>query len=148
VYIKGFDIIRKDKGGHNGGGFATIIKNGLKYKRMKNLYNCESKIEVCAISIYIKKVRTLLAIGYRSPEKYISEESWTEFFNQFEGNCLIVGDFNAHHPFWGNKETCSEGRKLFNAIENSELGNITLNKRTDSRIQHRATPYMFTKKTD
>jgi hypothetical protein len=32
------------------------------------------------------------------------------------------GDFNAHHPFCGNQDVCRERRKLFNAVENSELG--------------------------
>jgi hypothetical protein len=97
----------------------------------------------------------------------------------------------------GNQDTCTEGRKLFNAIENSELSiltlnqmtcrskqynketaidlafsyyellssykwevekdswggdhypiNITLNRRVDARIQHRATPCICTKKAD
>jgi hypothetical protein len=52
----------------------------------------------------------------------MSEESWTQFFNQFAGKYLIVGDFNTHHPLWGNQDVFSEGRKLFNAIENSDLG--------------------------
>jgi hypothetical protein len=130
VYIKDFDIVRKDREGRSGGGVAIIVKNGLKYQRMKNLYNCEGKLEVCAISIYINKVKTLLAVGYRPPDKHISGESWTKFFNKFAGNYLIVGDFNAHHPFWGNQDACMEGRKLFNAIENSELGILNSNQMT------------------
>jgi hypothetical protein len=63
----------------------------------------------------------ILAFGYRLPDKRISEESWTKFFNQFAGNYLITENFNAHHPFWGNQDVCREGIKLFNAIENSEL---------------------------
>jgi hypothetical protein len=139
----------------------------------------------------------LLAVCYRPPDKHISKESWRECLNQFAGNYLIAGDFNAHHPLWGNQDTCSEGRKLFNLIENLELGilnsnqmtyrskqyntetatdlvfaeyelllsykwevekdywgsdhyliNITLNRRADARIQHRATLCICTKKTD
>lgn len=78
MYIKGFNIIRKDRGGRTGGGVAIIIKNGLKYQKMKNLYNCKGKLEVCAILIlYINKVKTLLVVCYRSADKHISEESWT-----------------------------------------------------------------------
>jgi hypothetical protein len=77
VHIKGFDIIRKDRGGRTGGGVAIIIKNGLKYRRMKNVYICERKLEVRAISVYVN-------------EKY-----------------LIIGEFNARHPLWETKEeTC------------------------------------------
>jgi hypothetical protein len=64
----------------------------------------------------------LLALSYRPPDKHISDESWTQYFNQFAGNCLIVGDFTAHRPLWGHQDACSEGRKLFNSIENSALG--------------------------
>jgi hypothetical protein len=45
----------------------------------------------------------LLAVGYRLPDKHISMESWTEYFNQFAGNYPIVGDFNAHHTFGETK---------------------------------------------
>jgi hypothetical protein len=82
MYIKGFDIIRKDRGNLTRGGVAIIFKNRLKYQRMKNLYNCEGKLKVCAISVY--------AVGYRPPDKRISEESWTKFFNQNAGNYLII----------------------------------------------------------
>jgi hypothetical protein len=104
---------------------------------MKNLYNCRVKREVCAISIYINNVKTLLAVGYRPPDKHISEESWTEFFNQCAGNYLIVGDFNAHHPF---QDTCREGRKLFNAIENSVLGILN-----SSQMTYRSKQYITRK---
>jgi hypothetical protein len=117
VYLRSFDIIRKDRGGRTGGGVLIIIKNGLKYQRMKNFCNCEGKVRVCAISIYINKVKTLLTLCYRPPDKHISDESWTQYFNQFAGNYLIVGDFNAHHPLWGNQDSCSEGRKLFKAMK-------------------------------
>jgi hypothetical protein len=90
--------MRKDRWGRTRGGVAIILKKGLKYQKMKNLYNCEGKLEVCAISIYINKVKTLLVVCYRSPDKHISKESWTEFLNQFAGNCLIVGELTAHHP--------------------------------------------------
>jgi hypothetical protein len=70
---------------------------------------------------FVIKAKTLLAVCYRPPDRHISEESWTQFFNQSAGKYLIVGDFSAHHPLRGNQGTCSEGRKLFNAIENSEL---------------------------
>jgi hypothetical protein len=59
VYIKGFDIIRKDRWDCTGGGIA-IVKNGLKYQRMKNLCNCKGKLEVCAISAFVSEVKTLL----------------------------------------------------------------------------------------
>jgi hypothetical protein len=71
MYIKGFDMIRRDRGGCTGGGIAIIIKNGLKYQRIKNFYNCGGKVDVCAISMYINKVKTLLAVGYR-PQTNIS----------------------------------------------------------------------------
>jgi hypothetical protein len=60
----------------------------------------------------------------------ISEESRTGFFNQSAGNYLIVGDFNAHRPLWGNQDACSKGRELFNAMENSELGIMNSNQIT------------------
>jgi hypothetical protein len=88
---------------------AIIFKKGLKYQGMKNRYNCEGKLgklEVYAISIHINKVKTFLALCYRPPDKHMSEDSWTECLDQFAGNYLTVGDFNAHHPLWETK-TCA-----------------------------------------
>jgi hypothetical protein len=50
--------------------------------------------------------------------------------NQFAERYLIVGDFNTHHPLWGNQDACGEGRKLFNATENSEHGILNSNQMT------------------
>jgi hypothetical protein len=36
----------KERRGGTGGGVAIIVKNGLKYQRMKNLYNHEGKLIV------------------------------------------------------------------------------------------------------
>jgi hypothetical protein len=102
---------------------------------MKNLYNCEGKLELCAILVFVIKVKTLFTVCYRLPDKHISEESWTQFFNQSAGKYLIVGDFNARHPLRGNQGACSEGRKLFNAIENSELS-ILISSQMTYRSKH------------
>jgi hypothetical protein len=54
----------------------------------------------------------------------------TIFFNQFPRKYLIIGDFNIHYPLWGNQDMCCERRKLFDAIENSELGILNSNQMT------------------
>jgi hypothetical protein len=92
--------------------------------KTEQFYNCEGKLEVYAILIYVNKVKTLLSVGYRPPDKHISDESRTQYFNQFAGNYLTVADLNAHNPLCGDQDACSEGRKLFKAIENSELGTV------------------------
>lgn len=72
-------------------------------QRMKNLHNYKGKPEVCAYSIYVNQAKTHLAVYYRPPYKHIPEESWTQSFSQFAGKCLIIGDFNAHHPILGRQ---------------------------------------------
>jgi hypothetical protein len=107
---------------------------------MKHLYNCEGKLEVCGISTYINKVKTLLAVGYRPPDKHISVQSWREFFNQIAGNYLIVM-LTTH--FGETQDACSEGRKLFNVIENSELGILN-----SSQMTYRSKQYNTETATD
>lgn len=44
------------------------------------------------------------------------------FLSQFGEKFLVAGDFNTHHPLWGDRISCDEGRKLFNALEKTEVG--------------------------
>ncbi|RLU25600.1 hypothetical protein DMN91_001757 [Ooceraea biroi] len=46
---------------------------------------------------------------------------WVRFFSQFPHEFVVGGDFNAHHPFWGDAEVCAEGRGLFDAMVEGDL---------------------------
>lgn len=120
-YIKGFDVVRKDRLNNVGGGVAILVSNSLKYKRISNLLTCKDSIEACAIKIFLADSLLTVVSCYRPPNNSVNEASWMRFLNQFDGKFIIAGDFNAHHPLWGDRTRCDEGKKLFNAIERSEV---------------------------
>jgi exonuclease III len=120
VHIKGFDMIRWERHTRSGGGVAIFIKNCLKYKRVSNLYNCNNSIELCAIELLVDNDNLIIVSCYRPPDKSMTAESWGRFLSQFQGRFLIAGDLNAHHLAWGVQRICREGRKLMEAIEETE----------------------------
>jgi exonuclease III len=121
VYIKGFDVIRWERHNRSGSGVAIFIKNCLKYKKVSNLYNCSNSIELCAIELFADNDNLTVVSCYRPPDKSMTGESWGRFLSQFQGRFLIAGDLNAHHLAWDDQRTCTEGRKLIEAIEETEV---------------------------
>jgi hypothetical protein len=53
VYLKGFDVVTKERNEKAGGGVANFINNKLKYSRKNDLYDGDGKIEACAIELHI-----------------------------------------------------------------------------------------------
>lgn len=112
VIIKGFDIIRKDRIGHRGGGVGILIKNGLKYN-IRNVSDCNNSLEVCAADIYDSFSKFTVVSCYRSPNSpRISTSDWRSFFDQFQDRSIVGGDFNAHHSSRGYDRCCSVGYSL------------------------------------
>lgn len=76
------------------------------------------------MALQINKNRSLRLTAVfcnRPPGNSINEASWMRFLNQFDDKYIIAGDFNAHHLLWGDRLKCEEGKKLFNALERSEI---------------------------
>lgn len=115
--------MRKDRAQGRGGGVAIIINQSIKYRIVDNLYNCENKIEVCAVEIFSKGESIFLVACYRPPSmQVISEEDWSKFLNQFDHSKVYFGgDFNAHNPEWGSSHLCHHGKNLGEAISKSNL---------------------------
>ncbi|XP_034936031.1 uncharacterized protein [Chelonus insularis] len=122
ISVKGFDVVRRDRVGRPGGGVAILVRNNIKYKRKHGLYNCNNNIELCAIELFTCEGPFLVVSCYRPPDRNMTKDQWVRFLNQFSGNFLVTGDFNAHHQVWGSDANSIEGTKLFEAIEESEVG--------------------------
>lgn len=121
--IKRFDTIRADRGLRRGGGVALLINQAFKYRKLDNIYNCNGKIEACAIEIFLSNETIVMVACYRPPDMPVIEVAeWLQFFNQF-GNLKVIlgGDFNAHNPSWGSSHLCRHGEALGNAILDSDL---------------------------
>nr|CAH7739579.1 unnamed protein product [Callosobruchus chinensis] len=52
----------------------------------------------------------------RPPRVQATTIDYTNLFNQIPYNCIIGGDFNAHHSFWGSP-TCSSDGNVFSGSD-------------------------------
>uniref|UniRef100_A0A1B6C2K7 Uncharacterized protein n=1 Tax=Clastoptera arizonana TaxID=38151 RepID=A0A1B6C2K7_9HEMI len=130
--LKGFDIIREDRTDKQRGGVAILVNNKLKYNIIKVNNNCNLKLEVCAIKVYLKNEEVTICSCYKPPAINISPIEWSIFFNQFNGKFLIGGDFNAHHESWGDLNNCSQGNSLISGIDINKI--ILLNNNAATHI--------------
>lgn len=115
-------MIRWERENRNGGGIMILVNNKLKYKRVHGLYNCDDKLEMCAIELFLHNVKLLVVSCYRPPDLVIERESWERFSTQFEGRFLVVGDFNAHHSAWGDRVNCRTGNQISKIISENQVG--------------------------
>lgn len=122
LFIKGYDVIRRDRIDHPGGGVAILINNKLKYQILANLYNCQGHLEMCAIELQCQNPKLIIVSVYRAPDKHIQTNTWARFFTQFIGKrFIILGDFNAHNSLWGDRRDCTEGRNIVDAIDGLDI---------------------------
>ena len=97
VQIKGFDVVRQDRVGRQGGGVLILIRNSLKYRQMMVMNNCQGRLEVCAIQLFTSLGTLNIVSVYRPPSNStINYREWSSFLTQFQGLTLLGGDFNLH----------------------------------------------------
>lgn len=59
---------------------------------------------------------------YRASDSWkIDSTTWNNFFSQFSGRTLVGGDFNAHHPLWGDPRSCVAGLDLVSGLGDSQF---------------------------
>lgn len=114
--LRGFDIIRFDRPNRQHGGAAVLVRNGIKYSILDNIYTANNKIEACGIKLFIRSGPIEILSLYKPSLISISIEDWHRFFTQFKGEFLVRGDFNAHNKSWGCINNCPEGSRLFNVL--------------------------------
>ncbi|EFN75333.1 hypothetical protein EAI_12576, partial [Harpegnathos saltator] len=79
--IRHFNIVRKDRLLRKGGGVAICLKKGIKFSEMEDLFDCDGKLEVVGIRLYLGEEEFYLISCYRPPGSgMISVNSWSRFF--------------------------------------------------------------------
>lgn len=97
IYLRGFDVVRKERDNRIGGGVLIFTNNRIKYGLADNLFDCNGNIGLCGIKLFISNEKTLIVSCYRPPDVRIDHNSWERFLCQFRGRFLVAGNFNAHH---------------------------------------------------
>lgn len=67
INIRNFDCKRRDRSLGRGGGVAILIKNNIEYSQVDITYNCNNKLECCAIQITWNQKPLIIISVYKPP---------------------------------------------------------------------------------
>jgi len=136
-WLKGFNVLRKDIVSPYQRGICILIKNNFIYSKINlNNFNHPSwEIQGIAVSV----ANDLIAIVnvYRHPNLTTPYNVYHQLFFFLLANYrnfIVVGDFNAHHSWWGCQHNDSHGNSLSCAIDMHRL--ILLNDRISPTLLH------------
>ena len=118
--IRGYDVIRSDRIGWNGGGVATLIRQGLSYTEIDA--GCKTTHEQITVQISMSKRKVYVSNIYCSPDSLINERTLLDLFER--QNAILVGDFNAHHAVFGSSVTNTRGRKLSELMDQCNFASL------------------------
>ncbi|GFN96537.1 RNA-directed DNA polymerase from mobile element jockey [Plakobranchus ocellatus] len=90
------------QGGSSGGEAALLIRNGTRFSEI----DLKTSLHVAAAAISLEK--TL----YLPPNSPVLKLSLAELFEQLPRPFLVLGDFKAHSPAWGDSRRDGRGRML------------------------------------
>lgn len=101
-YISGYTFVKRNRTKGKGGGVAMYLKNGLNWKRRKDLDH--ESVESIVVEVIIQKAKNILITTvYRPPNgsKYL-QNNFTEHFNDLLSNkkskeIIILGDLNINY---------------------------------------------------
>ena len=112
VSISGYESVRKDRSAA-GGGVAILIKKEIAYSIV---YTDDINAETVAITFKQRDKEIALATVYNPPGKIVELETLKHLTDKYE-HCIITGDFNSKHAYFGNDKSDRAGDALFNITE-------------------------------
>ena len=129
-----FTIIRKDRKRNNGGGLAFLVRDTLQFRVFDVPPSPNPTQEQQAIAVKsgdgeLKIINVYIPPVSSSPTAFIPSLSHLNHLLE----CLILGDFNAHHPQWHSEHGDeARGRHLADIIDHSVFA--VLNENTATRV--------------
>lgn len=116
VCFNNFNVVNKSRiRGY--GGVAIILANNIIYNPISFVNNFNPNLEVCGVDIKIdQKMYTILSV-YRPSNVRVTVQDYVSLFSQISNDCIITGDFNAHHGLWGSNSCCVDGNILVEALD-------------------------------
>ncbi|XP_037774067.1 uncharacterized protein LOC119570383 [Penaeus monodon] len=126
--LNNYTIIRKDRVNQVGGGLAICIKNNLQFKEINLREIYRDKLETLGIKVNYKRKWLNIIIIY-NPCNDIKTEELQYYSDQITDPKLIMGDFNAHHPYWNenisNRQINTTGKNIIKWISQNNLIMLT-----------------------
>lgn len=119
---------RKDRPNRQRGGIAFLVRRDLQTVEFE-LHNYQNgKLEYLATSVAFSNGWHPIVMFY-NPCLNVTTNEFVHYFDQLPSKSLVLGDFNARHPFWepniANVTINTSGRSLYNALFDTELALLT-----------------------
>ncbi|KAI2646629.1 RNA-directed DNA polymerase from mobile element jockey [Labeo rohita] len=112
----GYTSIRKDRETGKGGGVATFIKNGIRYKLIsKGIDNESVVIRVWSGESSIK------VVNFYNPCSRLNTDILESVCGSMQGKIVVCGDFNTHSTLWGSNDADNNGSVVEEFIDDKEL---------------------------
>ncbi|XP_072400980.1 uncharacterized protein [Diabrotica undecimpunctata] len=116
IKFNNFNVIavNRDKGY---GGVAIFISHKIIYEVIQFNHNFNPKIEVFGINIILGNQKLAIVSLYKPSDVRAKSQDYINLFSQIKHDCIIGGDFNAHHGMWGSPACSHDGRVLVDALD-------------------------------
>jgi ribonuclease HI len=126
VKIPDYHTLRDDRLDGKGGA-ALLIHTSIPFSEI-NIKSPDCPFDIVAAKVY----NTVYASIYISPNCHPSREHLQGLLTGLGENCIIMGDFNAHHPIWGSNSANRMGRMIIDLLSEHNL--CLLNNGNSTRI--------------
>lgn len=113
-----------------GNGLAILIHQSIPY----NTIAINSNLQVSAVRIGLHTQYTVCNL-YIHPNENITSQDLLNLINQLPQPFIILGDFNAKHPLWGNRETDRHGRVIEQILMDPDIGILNDGHATHFHVQ-------------
>jgi len=114
-----------------------LIRENLIFSTIDLTVFDRPSLEVLGIALTCDNESIAIINIYRHPNQHTPFVTFDQLFSAMLNNyskVIFIGDFNAHHSWWGCDYEDSAGRILTHIIETHDL--VTLNDRLPSIILH------------
>ncbi|GFN93820.1 RNA-directed DNA polymerase from mobile element jockey [Plakobranchus ocellatus] len=102
--------------GSPGGEAALLIRNGTRVSEI----DLKTGLHAAGATISLEKTLTVCSL-YLPPNSPVSKLSLAELFEQLPKPFLVLEDFNAHSPAWGDSRRDGRGRMLEEFIAENDF---------------------------
>ena len=119
---KSWNWIATERKGERGGGAALMISKNVKVLERKEFQ--KEKIEAVWCNVYSKESNFVLGSVYIPPNDVQSLKVLTKIIEKLQNESmpiLIIGDLNAHHPYWFDSSANRLGNEMFDFLVDKEL---------------------------
>ena len=108
--ISGYNIVRLDRGRHQGGGVATLLREGISYTSQTIEQN---EYESLLVTISSEKGSNITIINAYVPPNANHQTLLTTLEKSFSyTNSIVLGDFNAYSVVFGAETSDNRGKLI------------------------------------